>query len=209
MLLISCSENKNQSKEDEFLKKSFKEKKNEGTVPKYSEEFDPETKIYSNYEYLITIDAPDNWKVDFGTSKHSIFRGNDPELALTFSLVVVEPNTDKPVREDAWEFYRKNRIKLDNQVKTIVKTQMNSEIENYNAEKSYVKNFVSLKQSYDHIVRGADVEYLNHVINHSVYRDEYIYTITIQMPKIIYDEQPMYFERLVNKVSFLPNPDDF
>ncbi len=206
-ILISCNGNKNQSKEDKYWEKSFKEQKNEGTISEYSEEFDPKTNIYSNYEYHIIIDAPDNWKVDFGTSKHSIFRGNDPELALTFSIVVVEPKTDELNSENAWQFYLKNKTKLDSQLKTIVKNQMNSEIQNYDSSKSYVRNFVSLKQSYDFVVRSADIEYLNHVINHQVYRDDYIYTFTIQMPKVVYEEQPEYFQRLINNISFLPNPE--
>ena len=205
VIFISCNESKKQTKEDKYLKESYKEQKSKGTLSEYSEDFDSLTKIYSNYKYLISIDAPDNWKIDYGTAKHSIFRGNDPELTLTFSIVVVEPKAELKNTKNAWEFYLANKTKQDAELKIIVKTQFNSELKNYKASKSYVRNFVSVNQSYDFLVRSADLEYVNHVINHQVYRDDYIYTLTAQMSKVVYDEQPEYFERLFNLVTFLPN----
>lgn len=205
MILLSCNESKKQTKEDKYLEESYKEQKSKGNLSKHSEDFDSLTNIYSNYKYLISIDAPDNWKIDYGTAKHSIFRGNDPELALTFSIAVVEPKTDLKNSKNAWEFYLDNKAKQDAELKNIVKTQFNSEIQNYKATKSYVRNIVSANHTYDFWVRSTDLEYINHVINHQIYRDNYIYTLTAQMPKIVYDEQPEYFERLFNLVTFLPN----
>jgi hypothetical protein len=46
---------------------------------------------------------------------------------------------------------------------------------------------------------------MNHIINHQVYKDDVVYTFTAQMPKVVYDEKPEYFERLFNLVSFLTN----
>lgn len=205
VILFSCNENKKQTKEEKYLKESYKEQKRKGTLPEHSEDFDSSTNIYSNYKYLISIDAPDNWKIDYGTAKHSIFRGNDPELALTFSIVVVELKTKQKDSQNAWEFYLDNKTKQDAELKKVVKTQFNSEIQNYKVTKSYVRNLVSVNHSYDFLVRSTDLEYVNHVINHQIYRDDYIYTLTAQMPKLVYDEQPEYFERLFNLVTFLPN----
>ena len=205
VILLSCNESKKQTKEDKYLEESYKEQKSKGTLSEHSEDFDSLTNIYSNYKYLISIDAPDNWKIDYGTAKHSIFRGNDPEFALTFSIVVVESKTDLKNSKNAWEFYLDNKSKQDAELKNIVKTQFNSDIQNYKATKSYVRNIVSANHSYDFLVRSTDLEYINHVINHQIYRDDYIYTLTAQMPKVVYDEQPEYFERLFNLVTLLPN----
>jgi len=205
MILVSCNEHKNQTKEEKYLEKSYKEQRSNGTLSEHSENFDLSTNIYSNYKYLISIDAPDNWEVDYGSAKHTIFRGNNPELALTFSIVVVELKTKSKNSQNAWEFYLDNKIKLDGELNKTVKTQFNSEIQNYKATKSYVRNIVSANHTYDFLVRSTDLEYVNHVINHQIYRDDYIYTLTAQMPKVVYDEQPEYFERLFNLVTFLPN----
>ncbi len=203
VILLSCSNSKKQTKEDKYLEASYKEQKSEGTLPEHSEDFDSSTNIYSNYKYLISIDAPDNWKVDYGTAKHTIFRGNDPELALTFSMVVVEPKAK--ISQNAWEFYLANKAKQDAELKNVVESQYNSRIQNYNVKKGYVRNSVSTNYSYDFMVRSTDLEYLNHVISYQIYRDDFMYTLTAQMPKVVYDKQPEYFESIFNLVSFLPN----
>lgn len=203
VILFSCNENKKQTKEEKYLKESYKEQKSKGKIPEHSEDFDPSTNIYSNYKYLISIDAPDNWKVDYGTAKHSIFRGNEPELALTFSIVVVEPKSK--TSQNAWEFYINNKTKQDAELRNVVQTQFNSKIQNYSVKKSYVRNIVSSRYSYDFLVRSADLEYINHVISHQIYKDDFIYTLTAHVPKMVYDEQPEYFERIFNLVTFLPN----
>lgn len=204
-ILFSCNENKKQTKEEKYLKESYKEQKSKGTTSEYSEDFDSSTNIYSNYKYLISIDAPDNWKVDYGTAKHSIFRGNDPELALTFSIIVVEPKIK--TSQNAWEFYLDNKAKQDAELKNVVQTQFNSKIQNYKVKRSYIRNIVSTNYTYDFLVRSSDLEYINHVISHQIYRDDFIYTLTAHMPKIVYDEQPEYFENIFNLVTFLPNPE--
>ncbi|WP_138434398.1 hypothetical protein [Winogradskyella algicola] len=203
VILFSCKENKKQTKEEKYLKESYKEQKSKGKISEHSEDFDPSTNIYSNYKYLISIDAPDNWKVDYGTAKHSIFRGNDPELALTFSIVVVEPKSK--TSQNAWEFYINNKTKQDAELRNVVQTQFNTKIQNYSAKKSYIRNIVSTKYSYDFLVRSADLEYINHVISHQIYKDDFIYTLTAHVPKMVYDKQPEYFERIFNLVTFLPN----
>ncbi|WCO02656.1 hypothetical protein [Psychroserpens ponticola] len=205
LILASCNESKKTTKEEKYLKESYKEQKSDESLSKHSEHFDSLTNIYSNYKYLISIDAPDHWEIDFGTAKHSIFRGNDPELALTFSIVVVEPKTELKHSKNAWEFYLDNKTKQDAELKTIVKTQFNSEIQNYKANKSYIRNIISANHAYDFLVKSTDLEYLNHVINHQIYNNDYIYTLTAHMPKIVYDEQPEYFERLFNLITFLPH----
>ncbi|MCK8481675.1 hypothetical protein [Psychroserpens algicola] len=204
-ILCSCNKNTKQTKEDRYLNASYKTQKSKGILPEHSEEFDSLTNIYSNFKYHISFDAPDHWNTDHGTAKHTIFRGNDPELALTFSIVVVDLKTEQTHPTNAWEFYLKNKKKQDVELKNMVRTQFNSELQNYEATKGYIRNFVSAKHSYDVLVRSTDLEYVNHVINHQIYRGNYIYTVTAQMPKIVYDEQPDYFERLFNLVSFLPN----
>lgn len=205
VVIISCNEIKKQTKEEKYLKESYKEQRSKGTLTEHSEDFDSTTNIYSNYKYLISIDAPDNWKVDYGVTNHSIFKGNDPELALTFSIVVVEPKGRLIKYKDAWEFYVDNKTKQDKEIKKIIETQFNSEIQNYQSRKSYVKNFVSVNNSFDILIRSADIEYLNHVINHQINRGDYIYTLTAHMPKVVYNEHPEYFERLFNLITFLPN----
>jgi hypothetical protein len=95
IFIIGCKEEKQKTNEEGFLKKSYRELKREGTISGDMDEFDSINKIYSNYKYNIAFDAPNNWIIDNGNSKYTLLRGNDPELSLTFSIVVAEINSDE------------------------------------------------------------------------------------------------------------------
>jgi hypothetical protein len=207
VILVSCNETKKQSKEEKYLKESYKEQKSKGLVSEHSENLDTLTNIYSNYKYLISFDAPDNWKIDYGTAKHSIFRGNDPELALTFSIIVAEPKYDEEFKLDAWELHQKSKLLQEKETIEMIKTQYNTNIQNYKAEKSYIKNFVSSKKSFDFIIRSSNLEYVNHTIVHQVNRNNFIYTFTEHVPKVVYDKNPDYFENIFNNITFSANPE--
>ena len=159
------------------------------------------TNVYINYSYQISIDAPDNWIVDYGIGEDCIFRGNERELALTFSIVVKKIKMEN---KNAWQEYILHKPQKDEELRNFFKNQFNSEINNYKAIKSYVNNFVSLNESFDFIVRSTELEYINQFIQHTVFKDGYVYVFNAQMPKTIYDEQPEYFKNLFNLIRFLP-----
>lgn len=205
LILVSCNESKKETKEEKYLNASYKEQVSNGVLSKQTQSLDTLTNIYSNNVYLISMDAPDHWNIDYGTSKHSIFRGNDPELALTFSIVVVELKTNQNNSKNAWDFYLNNKKKQDDELERVVQSQFDTKLVNHQVKKNYIRNLVSVNHSYDFLVRSIDLEYVNHVIYHQINRGDFIYTLTAQMPKVVYEQQPKYFDNLFNLVTFLPD----
>lgn len=189
--------------ENKSLMESFKEKQLTSNDKLY--DYDSISKIYINYVYNIAFDAPDNWKIDFGVTKHSLLRGYDPDFGSTFSIVVVEPSIEKSSTSDYWKFYTKQKDEFDNSFINNLRNQANVEPINYKSSMSYIKNFKSLKQVFEHRVISGDLDYINYVIIQQVYRGKYLYTFTLQLPKFIYEQNSDFFNKTFNNINFTPD----
>ena len=134
--LYSCNNNnsKHASKgEVTDFEKSFKEQKDSSFV----EYLDTIKNVYSNYQYDVAFDAPDNWLVDSGVSEHNIFRAYQPDSAITFSLNVIESKADSSRKRDMdiWKLYQAETEKM-NSFMQLIEEQLNTKIENLTAKKN-------------------------------------------------------------------------
>ena len=212
-ILASCQEKKNEGNVTEIFEKSLKEKKSEGALPEHIEHFDSKKNVYSNFKYRIAFDAPDHWKSDGGVSEHTIFRIYEADSAITFSINVIEIKLTKGERKEAdqlniWEFYVNNKEKMDYPYKVILPKQFKSEIKDFTVKKSYIKNQVAVKRSFNYMVRQLDYEYSNTSIVYQTSIDNLTYTLSLDVPTTFYVENPEYYENLFLNVSFLLNKED-
>lgn len=211
--LAYCQQRKDKANSPVFFEKSLKEQKDKGTIPEYIEHFDSIKNVYSNFKYRIAFDAPDHWKSDGGVSEHTIFRIYEADSAITFSINVIEIKLTKEEKKEAdklnlWEFYQNNKEKMDYYYKVILPKKYKSEIKNFKVKKSYLKNQVAVKRSFNYMIHQIDYEYNNTSIFYQTYMDNLTYTIGLDVPTTFYDENPEYYENLFLNISFLLNKDD-
>jgi hypothetical protein len=203
IVIISCKKQDN-TKEDninDHFEKSYKEKIKDGELSAQSEQIDSIRKIYSNYAYSISFDSPDNWVYDNGVSKHTILRTYDADSAIVFTINVIE--TDAESKENVWDLYDMDSVKVERDFKNIIKSQVNSEIHDYSIKKTYIKNFESLSRKFEYIAKDQDFKYENTGIIQQVCKGKFIYTFSLFVPSQFYSKKPKHYNDLFLKVNFL------
>ena len=209
--ITSCQEKKKEGNISDGFEKSYKEQKDNKTLPENTEHFDTLSNIYANFKYRVAFDAPNDWASDDGVSEHTIFRTYQADSAITFSINVIEiqDSQNSNTRPDIWELYQANKEQMDYPYKEIIPKQFKSEVKDFVAKKSYIKNQLSLKRSFSYMVRELDSEYSNTSIVYQTYLDKFTYTFNLDVPTIFYSENPEYYENLFLNVYFLLNKEDF
>ena len=213
IILLSIGKYKNSanSNKTDLFEDSYKKQKNENKVEMDTEYFDSTTNIYSNFKYKIAFDAPNNWSRDAGVSEHTIFRTFEPDSAITFAINVIEVKlTEKEKKEsvDIWEMYQKMKEKMDYPFKVLIPKQFNSKVNDFVAKKSYLKNHVAVKRSFNYLVRELDLEYSNTSIVYQTIVNGLTYTFSLDIPTMFYDEKPEYYKDLFRNIYFLANKDE-
>jgi hypothetical protein len=206
MLVIGKSRNKRDISIDsssDLLNSSYKELKSE-TSTELKEHTDGLKNIYSNYEYYISFDAPDEWTIDLGVSKHTIFRTFQKDSAITFSINVVSPNiSDDEDEITIWELYDEIGEQIEMQFKIGYEKQLNSKLTNYKLERTFLKNNKSIKRSFTSNFNDLNVEYINKSIVFQTIKNNLSYTFSLDVPNMYYIGNPDYYESIFRNIYFL------
>lgn len=202
LFLFACRDN---NRTQDLFKKSFKQQGQENRLPEFSEYLDTIKNIYSNYKYHVAFNGPDTWESDKGVSEHTIYRTYNPDSALTFSINVIELNVDENLEQDMWQYYLDNKQEIDNSCTTIIEAQLNTKVEDYRTEKTYVKNNVALKRTLRYLVKEQDYEYYVTSLSRQVMINKLIFTFGLDLPSVFYDGNKSYYDDLFLNISFLKN----
>ncbi|MGY0393307.1 hypothetical protein ACW5R3_12215 [Bizionia sp. KMM 8389] len=211
LLSIGKYRNSTSSKNTGFFEDSFKEQKDKNQIEIDTEYFDSTTNIYSNFKYKIAFDAPNNWSSDAGVSEHTIFRTFEPDSAITFSINVIELKLNEKEKKnpvDAWQVYQANKEKMDYQYKVLIPKQLNTEINDFRAKKTYLKNNIAVRRSFNYMVRELDLEYSNTSIIYQTIVNGLTFTFSFDIPTMFYDEKPEFYEDIFRNIYFLANKDE-
>ena len=131
ILLLVCLSSCNQKKtsnSNEFMD-SFKKLKDDGKISEEVEHMDTVSKIYSNYKYHVSFDGPNNWEFDMGVSQHTIYRTYQPDSIITFSINVIEYETEiDEGKLDIWELYQDNKDIMDKPLIDLIEYQTKSKM---------------------------------------------------------------------------------
>jgi hypothetical protein len=206
-LLTSCGLKESSQVDSAGFDKSFKKQQNH----EFNQHLDSITKIYSNYKYHISFDAPDNWSADAGVSGHTIFRAYQKDSAITFSINVIDmglKNDKVSSFKDIWEFYQNNKNQFDNTIISYYEKQMNTKVENYVCNRSIIKNKVCLRRIFYYKVYDFDLDYFLQTISYQTIINDCTITFTLTVPKIFYDGNQKYFENLFRNIYFLKNSEE-
>jgi len=207
LLLTSCKKReKSASKDLPFpTEDSFKEKLNKDKALEAQVLFDEKSKIYTNKLYNISMDFPDNWEVDMGTSENSLVRGIQKDSGITFIVIPIELQKGSRTYNlqsqllDAYDSDKKmyEKVMTDNIEKLI-----GQKVLNFETEKSYMKNQKTIKSKYETVMRDLDVEYNMTTVTQSFWRPPYSYTISLSLPSIWYEENPTKYDWLFSNFFF-------
>ena len=124
---------------------------------------------------------------------------------MTFAINIIELNIDKNSNKDMWQFYLENKKKLDNPFTTLIETQLNTTVEDYKTEKTYIKNNIALKRSLKYLVKEQDIEYYNTSLSRQIMIDKMIFTFGLDLPTVFYNQNKAYYDNLFLNISFLKN----
>ncbi len=205
LLVIGKIKNKRETdlnNSSSMLNPSYKELKNE-TSSKSGEYIDSLTNVYSNYDYFISFDAPDDWSVDSGVSKHTIFRTFQKDSAITFSINVVSPNVSDDDEITIWDLYDEIGEQIEIQFKQGYEKQFNSKLYNYKLERTFLKNNKSIKRSFTSKFNDLKVEYVNKSIVYQTIKNNLSYTFSLDVPNMYYTENPDYYDSMFRNIYFL------
>jgi len=202
ILLISCAPQKNKINNEEIFEKSYKEEAGLG----FTEHLDSTNNIYSNFRYHVAFDAPDDWRTDSGVSEHTIFRAFQADSSITFSINAIEiRQNEKNESIDIWELYSNHKEQFDTQFKELVERQLKSEVKNLVTQKTYLRNNVCLKRSFNYVVREMDYEYDVTNISYQVITENTTFTFSLSLPTVFFNNNPDQYENLFRNIYFLNN----
>lgn len=190
----------NVNSQQKKFEKSAKEQ-NVGEKKKFNEFYDTINNIYSNYKYNIGFKIPKKWVVDKGFSDHTILRTYDADSSNSFTINVIE--TEYNIEIFFWETYNKNNVEFEKKYKSMLEDQLKTNIKNYMVEKSFIKNFQSLKRKFEFTRKDQDYEYEIVTIIQQVVRSNFTYSFSLSVPKMFYDTNPIYYNNLFLNLNFL------
>lgn len=190
----------NMNSQNNKFKKSLKEvsvsKKKE-----FIEFYDTINKIYSNYKYNIGFKIPKKWSFDKGFTEHTILRTYDADSSNSFTINVIETKYD--VEIDFWKTYDENKDEFENKYIKILESQLNTKLKNYSVEKSFIKNFHSLKRKFEFTRKEQNFEYEIVIIIQQVVKNQLTYTFSLSIPKMFYERNPNHYEKIFYNLHFL------
>jgi hypothetical protein len=198
LLIVSCAKSKERNPNEDLFEPSFKEQKKDNV---FTDFFDSISYTYSNYKYNIAVQAPKTWKYDQGISEHTIFRSFVKDSGYSFSINVIE--TKYNVENNFWKIYYDNKKVMDKQLQKMMENQLNTKVIAETSSTSYLKNYKSLKRKYLYTLKNQDYEVEMYCIIHQVPIENFTYTISLNVPKLFYDERTKYFENLFSGIYWL------
>lgn len=187
------------------FKKSFKEQKDKGLLDEYVEHYDTLRNNYSNFHYGVSFDGNDNWLSNIGETEHSIFRTYQIDSALSFSIVVIE--SEIPSSTDVWKALSSNMENIKLQTQQQIQQMYNSTINNYTTKKTYLKGNLSLRTSFNYLIKDLNSEMDLTYISYQTIIDNLTFTFGLYVPTIFYEDNPEYYERIFGKIRFLGGKD--
>ena len=190
---------------EDYKEKSFKQKLQTNKDLKSEILFDEEKKIYSNLEYGITVNFPDNWETDMGTTQNSLIRGFERDSGITMIIVPIEIKKGTETykaQNQLLEFYAENEEMFNKTMTNNLEQNLQTRIFSFTSKKSFINNQPTIQSKFIYIMRHLDEEYEQMNIQHQFWREPYSYTVSLSLPLLFYNENPKQYEWLFTNISF-------
>ena len=204
---FNCNSKKSKEKLDKesLTEKSFKQKIQKNEDLKSQIIFDEEKNIYTNLEYGITVNFPDNWETDMGTTQNSLIRGFEKDSGITMIIIPIELKKNTKIynhQKQLISFYEKKKDDFDSFNLRLMEEMTGRKISNYKSKKSYIRNQPTIQSKFTTIMRHLDYEYEMTTINHQFWKDPYSYTISLSLPSTFYKDNQEEYNWLFTNISF-------
>ncbi|MDQ2180850.1 hypothetical protein [Marinifilum sp. D714] len=171
------------------------------------EHLDSISMIYSNFKYGFSMDFPNNWKTDRGTSEHTVIRGVQLDSAISFSINVIELKDMKSQDFNVWDLWDNKRFGMESNYRKMLPKLVNTDICNFSPRKVYVSNRKAIEIKFNYTVREVDMEFEMQSLFYSIYKMPCTYTVGLQVPRVFYDENPQKYNYLINKFVLMKTKD--
>lgn len=193
----------NNKPESSNFKPSFKESNLGGDKVEY---LDSLTLIYSNYKYGFSMDFPDHWTTDRGVSEHTIVRGVQIDSAISFAINVIELSDMKDADITLWTLWDDKGSAMQESYHNMLSQSVNSNIYNYTTRKVHVDNREAIEAKFNYAEKEVDLEFEIQSIVYSVYIMPNMFTIGLNVPKLLYDLNPDYYNPMINNLRLFIKP---
>lgn len=188
----------------DYFEPSYKQKHHQKS--KDSIEFlDDKSKIYTNLKYGISVDFPDNWDVDIGTTSNTLVRGIEKDSGIVFTVIPIELKKGTEMykmQSQHIEFYESNKQEYEKYLVENLIKMTNREIYNFKTKKNHLKGHETIKSTFNQILKDLDFEYEITTIMHQFWKEPYFYTISLNVPTIWYEEDSYKYDWLFTNVYF-------
>lgn len=204
-LILTFSCRNNNDVQSNLYEISYKEKIKEYDSLKEKVFFDTISNIYINDLYNISMDFPNHWEVDMGTSNNTLVRGFERDSGITFTIVPIELKKGSKayiMQNRLMEFYDSDVELFEKVMKNNLEKNLRTKILSYKTNKSYLKNQPTIKSIYKSIMRDLDVEYEMTTITHNFWKQPYSYTISLSLPSKWYEKAPNKYDWLYTNFFF-------
>jgi len=207
IFLVACKENKSEEPADPTasFEDSFKEKMKTNKDLESEILFDEKSKIYTNNLYNISMDFPDHWEVDMGTSENSLVRGVEKDSGMTFIIVPIEikkGSRQYKLQIQLLDAYNSDKDMYEKVMSDNLQNILGKKIISYETENSFLKNQPTIKSTYKTIMRDLDVEYEMTTVSHNFWKEPYVYTLSLSLPSVWYEENPEKYDWLYSNFFF-------
>jgi hypothetical protein len=143
-----------------------------------------------------------------GTSENSLVRGIERDSGITFIVVPIELKKDSrqyKLQNQLIDVYESDQKMYEQVMSDNLEKMTGKKILSYETEKSFIKNQPSIKSRYKTIMRDLDVEYEMTTVTHNFWKAPYSYTLSLSLPSVWYEENPMKYDWLYSNFFFTKN----
>lgn len=205
--VLGCKEKSNKDISDptDSFESSFKENLKKENDLEDEILFDEKSKIYTNKLYNISMDFPDHWEVDMGTTENSLVRGIERDSGIAFIVIPIELKKDSrqyKLQNQLIDVYESDQKMYEKVMSDNIERMTGEKILSYETEKSFIKNQPSIKSRYKTIIRDLDVEYEMTTVTHNFWKAPYSYTLSLSLPSVWYEENPKKYDWLYSNFFF-------
>jgi len=165
------------------------------------EHLDTIRNIYSNFIFAVSVDLPDHWVVDQGISRHTILRCYDQDSAITFSINVI-PNDTRGI-SNIWDILDSDELDYRNLIMNELNKQFQIEIEHFMIRKSFLQNYRAIRNYFERDENNGEFKITYSTIQYQILKKNRIYTFSLTLPTLFYNDSPEYYESYFDKVMFL------
>jgi hypothetical protein len=124
---------------------------------------------------------------------------------MTFIIVPIEikkGSRQYKLQNQLLDAYNSDKDMYEKVMSDNLQNILGKKIISYETENSFLKNQPTIKSTYKTIMRDLDVEYEMTTVSHNFWKEPYVYTLSLSLPSVWYEENPEKYDWLYSNFFF-------